>query len=331
MKRREFSKEEQNLIYDLYFIQKKGLQSIAILIGVSVSSLRTLFNTMGWKIRSVYEANSKNFSEEELDQIVDLYINKHLGTYTISKRFNTSEKAIQTALKHRGIILRNYVEAKQISRKYTIDDDFFKFQTHDMAYILGLIAADGSIALKENAISIQLRDYDSEILEKIKKVLKSSRPIDYYTDSKGISYAKLQFWSKTIKDDLAKYNIVPKKTFILMLPTFLAEEYWISYIRGYFDGDGCITQHDGTIAFSIEGASKPIIEWIRSVFANKYAITNNKIYIKKTLTDKLIYNNVYYGEKAKKIYDLLYVPNSLKLERKYIKFTELVCPRESTS
>ena len=331
MSRYEFSKEDIDKIYDLYFNQKKGLKTVGIYFNCSDSVIKRIFKEQGWKVRSVYESNSKNFSEKQLEKIIDLYINQKKGTYTISKIFNCSEKAIQTALKNKGIKLRTYTEAKQIGRKYTINDDFFKYQSHNMAYILGLIASDGCVGFQENSISIQLRDYDAEILEKIKIILNSSRPIDYYTDSKGISYAKLQFWSKSIKDDLKIYNIVPNKTFILMPPMFLAKEYWISYIRGYFDGDGCITQNNRVIAFSIEGASKPVIEWIRNVFANEYGIINNKIYTKTTNANNLIYNNVYYGEKCKKIYRILYQNSELRLERKYNKFTELICPRDSTS
>lgn len=43
---------------------------------------------------------------------------------------------------------------------------------------------------------------------------------------------------------MAKYNIVPQKTYIFEMPT-LKNEYYSSYFRGYFDGDGSIYFRNG--------------------------------------------------------------------------------------
>ena len=108
-------------------------------------------------------------------------------------------------------------------------------------------------------------------------------------------------------------------------------EYYISYIRGYFDGDGNISQCGRVVSFSIRSASKPVIEWIRDVFANQYGITNNKIYTSIMDSGKPVYTTTYYGAICKQIYSLLYNDNGIYLQRKYDKFTQLISPRDSTS
>ena len=157
---------------------------------------------------------------------------------------------------------------------YSLNDNFFKTQSPDMAYILGFIAADGNVAKKENAISIQLHEKDAEILEKIKELTGSSRPLDFYKTSQGRDSVKFQVWSAEWKRDLAVYNIVPNKSLILKPPTFLDEKYYKDYIRGYFDGDGSIwtrKDHLNQCYWDIVGASKEMIVWISILFSQLVA------------------------------------------------------------
>lgn len=333
MRRRIFTQEEKDIIYKAYFIEKRSLNYTAQLVGAGKATIYKLFEAEGWKTRSIQEANSLHFSEQEQQDIICKYTQDNIGAFSLAKKYGCSEKAITTVLKHAGVHIRNYTEAKQEGRKYKVNDDYFKIQNHNMAYILGLLAADGYVALDENKIAIQLRSYDAEVLFKIQKELRSERPVKIYTDSKNIEYAKLSFWSKAIKDDLSVYNIIPQKTFKLKPPLFLDKQYWISFIRGYFDGDGSVFLSGRNVpSFSIIGASKEMIVWIREVLVNMYGIHNNQLYTETSNNGTIIYKTVYYGDKCKQIYDILYVKNSLFLQRKYDKFTSLLNnPRDFSS
>lgn len=332
MNRREFSKEEKENIYDLYYNKKIGQEKIGKKYNCSRTCIRNLFIREGWKIRTVKEANTKYYLDEKLlNKIVDDYVNNKIGIFSLARKYHLSEDVLKRNLKNSGIKLRNYTEAKQEGRKYIINDDYFKIQSPNMAYILGLLAADGNILNKENRIQIALSSKDGEILEKINKELQNTRPIKYYTTSKNTEYAKLETYSKEIKQDLKIYNIIPQKTFNLKPPLFLNKEYWIDYIRGYFDGDGSVYKSNRTVCWNICGASKNMIEWIRDVLANKYGIINNKIYTETLSNGTIIYKTVYYGENVKKIFDILYTPNSLYMKRKKDKFSLLINPRDSNS
>lgn len=329
MRRFEFTQEEEELIYSMYYKNNIGQEAIAKKFGCSRTAIRNLFIRKGWKIRTVKEANTKYcLTEEVINNITNDYVINKIGVYSLSRKYHLSEDVIKRTLRNKGITLRNYTEAKQEGRKYSINDDYFKTQTHNMAYILGLLAADGNVSKKENQVSLSLINEDKELLEQINKELNNSRPIKEYTVStepQRKPMAKLQFWSKTIKDDLAIYSIVPQKTNKLKPPYFLKEEYWIDYIRGYFDGDGSVyTVGETSIGFSIVGVSKEMIEWIRKVLANKYNITNNGIYTEQNKNKQIIYKTVYYGTKLRQIYDIFYESNSLHMKRKKDKFLVLL-------
>ena len=204
-----------------------------------------------------------------------------------------------------------------------------------MAYILGFIAADGNVAKKENAISIQLHKKDAEILEKIKELTDSNRPLDFYKTSQGRDSVKFQVWSAEWKRDLAVYNIVPNKSLILKPPTFLNEKYYKDYIRGYFDGDGSIwtrKDHLNQCYWDIVGASKEIIVWIREVLANQFGIVNNKILTDHLDTGVIMYKITYVGKaKLQQIYDALYSDrNCLSLKRKREKIETILSNSHET-
>lgn len=202
-----------------------------------------------------------------------------------------------------------------------------------MAYILGLIASDGNIAKKENKITIQLSAEDKDILGKIKEITKSSRPLDNYITKNNRDTIKFSVYSSEWKKDLKVYGIVPAKTFILKPPNFLQKQYWIDYIRGYFDGDGTIYSTIGcNNRFEIVGASKDVIEQIRLFLSNNYNITCSLQ--ERTLSNGTKIFKITYSSKEDliKLYHLFYDNSKLYIKRKKEKFqTVLNIPRDSIS
>ncbi len=120
-----------------------------------------------------------------------------------------------------------------------IKQDFFKIWSPEMAYILGLFAADGNIIRnKRGAYFISLEICDREILEKISFVLQSTHSIGIRKgrENHSIRY-RLQIGSKKMAQDLYNLGFTSNKTFNMSLPN-VPEKYFSSFVRGYFDGDG---------------------------------------------------------------------------------------------
>jgi len=279
---------------------------------------------------------TKEIEEKIEKQIVYDYTILKKSNVKLQKKYNLSQYMINKVLDKYLIKKRNYIEAKQVARKYPCDDNFFKKQNEDMAYILGLIASDGSISKKENLIAIQLQHEDVEILNKISEITKNTRPLESYIRKEtGHEIDSFRVWSAEWKKDLSHYGIIPQKTFTLQPPEFLDPDYRIDYIRGYFDGDGSIykVKQQNRIFFEITGASKVMIDWIANELANHYHILLNKP-LKETLSNGTIIYKIKIGSKQEllKLYNLLYNNKNLYIKRKYIKFQTLLnIPRDSSS
>lgn len=269
-------------------------------------------------------------------QIIDNYQNKQMSLTKAGKPFGLSQYMVEKTLKKYGIKKRTYTEAKQLGRKYPCDDNFFKNQNENMAYILGFLAADGNVSKKENLIAIQLLASDKELLEQFRQITKNTRPLEYYT-RKETSHEIVSFrvWSKAWKDDLNHYGITPQKTFNLIPPTFLNSDYYIDYIRGFFDGDGSIYAVKNEIIVRVQFMCmcKNFIEWLRSILVNQYHILCNNLTTSYTQNNKIYYKFIIGDKKElQKLYHLFYDNKTLYLPRKKEKFELLLnIPRDSNS
>ena len=311
-----FNEEQLQTIKKLYTEQGYSQEKIAKIFNVSKNKIATTLKEL-----NISKQGGKIYiPEEHKDKVVENYIIKGMGLQASGREFGYSQRIVETILCQRGVKKRNYIEAKQKSRKYTVNDNYFKYQNENMAYILGFLAADGCVSKKENLISIQLQKQDEDFLNKIKIEVESDREIKNYITNTGRPTCKMEICSSEWKKDLFIYNIVPNKTFILQPPTHLDNQFYIDYIRGYFDGDGsiCVNLKEYKNSFEIVGASKNLMEWIRNVFANQYAITNNGLEICHTKNGTIMYKfAIRNKEKIKKIRDIFYKnPNCLCLERK---------------
>jgi hypothetical protein len=123
------------------------------------------------------------------------------------------------------------------NRKYKINHDFFKTWSHDMAYVLGFWWADGWICTNGYRCNFGIAQHKSReaILKKILRKMKSNYPI---FESK---YKICQFLirSKSIVKDIISLGGMPRKSLTIGFPD-VPKPYLPDFIRGHFDGDGCI-------------------------------------------------------------------------------------------
>ena len=221
--------------------------------------------------------------------------------------------------------------------KYTYNKDYFKvIDSADKAYWLGFLYADGCICekykdgiLKNMALEITLCSVDKHHLEKLSECLDSNLEIHVKNarcNGKDYSSCRLLVSCTSMCKDLIKLGCVPRKTYDLKFPSYdiVPYEYMRDFIRGYFDGDGCI--HVGTmsgkkhIELSITGM-KDMLESI-SLFLIKEKVLRVLPKIYKDKRSQV--NNMYlYGTDAvKDILDYLYLDSHMSLDRKYSQYTD---------
>lgn len=125
--------------------------------------------------------------------------------------------------------------------KYSIDPFFFKNWNHRMAYVLGFIYADGGMFISSRGKYVVITNTDKSTILIIKKWLKSHHKIrkekSEFKNRKN-RYI-LRIGNKEIYDSLIQIGLFPNKSLTIKIPE-IPEEYFRDFLRGYFDGDGCV-------------------------------------------------------------------------------------------
>lgn len=123
----------------------------------------------------------------------------------------------------------------QNARKYNINKDYFKTWSHNMAYIFGFWCADGCI-YNGRIFDITIHKKDKYILKKIAEELEYEGNLYDSVDRQAV---RINFSCKEIYDDIVNLGGCERKSNVLKFPD-VPTEYLPDFIRGYFDGDGCI-------------------------------------------------------------------------------------------
>lgn len=149
--------------------------------------------------------------------------------------------------------------------KYLVNEKFFDSWNPDMAYILGYFYADGSLedASYLRGKYIRVTSIDRSTIENIKLKLGSQHTIveyDGYKDRKP-RYL-LRIGSTILYNSLIKLGLHPNKSLTVTVPK-IPKKYIKHFIRGYFDGDGCVYFEHG------KGKNKKtIIRGLRTIFTS---------------------------------------------------------------
>ena len=138
------------------------------------------------------------------------------------------------------------------SNRKGINEKYFKHWSSNMAYILGFIYADGALidaATSTRTQYLAITNTDIDILKDIRTSLACQNPIHsrkagYRTFKNGSYYCKeifiLRIGNREVFRDLLEIGLVPKKSLRIFIPKKLPDEYFRHFLRGYFDGDGCV-------------------------------------------------------------------------------------------
>lgn len=239
---------------------------------------------------------------------------------------------IVNLLKYRKIQIRSYSEN---SARYTINRDYFKFWTHEMAYILGFIATDGNI--HKNTLKIGLKIEDKYLLEDIAKELSSDasvkeRVIHLKRTAKDYLSCELDIYCKEICQDLRNLGIKENKTLKLGRFDFVPQEFEKDFILGVIDGDGSIGRIGGErcnnsiqIRIRLVSASYDFIEYIRDTMY-KHGMKNVNI-TSFPRSKHILYEIGYSTKNSITFYQNFYNGSSIYLKRKYNKLKELIQQR----
>lgn len=188
--------------------------------------------------------NSNPWTDEEIQFVKDNY--ETMTQREIAEKINRTESAVNIKASKLGL-----KKGYQFNRRY-----FQNIDSADKAYWLGFIWADGCItkvdATNSGELSIELQVTDIMHLKKFNKCLDGNLQVKTRIRSncfKG-QYADREYETAFIRvhsidmvNDLEALGCSSAKSSIIGMPK-ISDEFMWDFIRGYFDGDGCVRYAD---------------------------------------------------------------------------------------
>ncbi len=183
---------------------------------------------------------SKKWTNDEINFLKENY--KTMTYKELADNLNRSKSAVDLKINRLGLK----------KDKYTYNHNYFEnINTPEKAYWLGFIYADGGVYInsKTNSceLSIKLQASDHGHLRKFNRALNGNVDVSFHTrqcnlNGKMYDTCQIRFYSEKIVRDLMRYGVIPNKTMTIRFPA-IKEELYSDFIRGYFDGDGCICEN----------------------------------------------------------------------------------------
>lgn len=216
-------------------------------------------------------------------------------------------------------------------------DYFQQIDTEAKAYILGFLAADGTITYdteKGNyTIKIVVNSIDRHILEDMKKEFNTKAEIK--TDDSETSLpqggtcnsevSSLLLCSKELTEDVMKYGVVPRKSLILdvkyeLIPDDLKRHFW----RGLYDGDGSFSIYGKKQILELElTTSKIMAESTKKEILKLFPDFKIGIYPAKGCNENTVRMYLTTQSQAFKFIEYMYKDSTIHLDRKYNNYLKI--------
>ena len=219
-----------------------------------------------------------------------------------------------------------------INRKHTVDETYFSdIDTEQKAYWLGLLWADGHISKTAprcsgpNRLRITQKEQETALLEKFLEDLSSNYELKSNISQYGTISSQLDINSRPLCQSLERLGFAKKdqRCHIPKIPANLNRHF----VRGYFDGDGCLSVYDQKRSnsvthrqeWSLTGDPKFIAE-IKSLLETEADVTSTVSIKRYARTDKAV--TLRYGKISdiEKLYSYLYDEATRYMESKHEKF-----------
>jgi hypothetical protein len=242
--------------------------------GFSTKRISTTLKVDYNQIKSFISENNlsivnRDFSIEEIPRIVKLY-KEGVSAKNLAIIYSIDRRRIFKYLKQdSSVSIRTSAEGK---RNHHFNEKIFDtINTKEKAYWLGFLMADGCNQKSVNYVYITLKGNDKPHLEKFAKFVGMSidrvlLKIGEY-NNKPYPAATIRLYSKHLCLQLEKLGCMPNKSLSVKFPEYLDENLYSHFIRGLFDGDGCLT-------YSMDGNYKQYGWGLTSTYEMLFPIKN---------------------------------------------------------
>jgi hypothetical protein len=251
----------------------------------------------------------------------ELFTKYETGKYTgadLAEYYNISSVAVNALLRRHGYIAKSQSE---LQRKYDIDETFFDvIDTEEKAYFLGILYADGTHITERNAVTLSLNEDDKNLLQRLNNLLQPLKPLQYVNIKNGKNQYRLTIQNKKISKRMLELGLVKAKTHKIIFPEWIDKTLIRHFVRGYFDGDGCVSNR----AFSMVG-TESFLNSVQIILIDELGLSKTKFDKRHKNRKDNITSIRYCGKNnLKKIMDWFYADANIYLNRKLEKFKTYV-------
>lgn len=254
-----WSEEEDQILRDNF----PDRELISELTGRTLSAVKNRCIKLGLTMYSVW-------SKEEDQYIIENYPTEDIEY--MSQHLDRSFGSIRARSNYLNVSRKGYKKG----RKHTFDDNLFSFpylRNKDEASLLGNIYADGNVSRSSLKFNVAQKDYP--YLQQIKNFTKATNDIIDLGKRKGVT---LSIHSVDLLNQLQFFGIFRNKVFQLKYPSQeILNGFEIDFIRGYFEGDGCITYTKNGGCRTTFVGTEDVVWNIREFFVNNLNLNPVKI------------------------------------------------------
>lgn len=229
------------------------------------NEFKVSYNAFSHKTKSKRKCNEcskkikheRVYPKERIELIIHLYTKENKKMSEISKIVGAKVEYISKILKKYNIDIKqtsDYYTPQQLAttKKYIFNEDFFENINSELkAYWLGFLYADGNVYIpnykqnksKGGRIEIALKANDDYHLYNFISDINGNMELKYRDIKLNDNiYKSCRLYLGSIKmvTDLIKHGCIPNKSLLLKFPKHLDNNLYPHFIRGYFDGDGCV-------------------------------------------------------------------------------------------
>jgi intein/homing endonuclease len=249
----------------------------------------------------------------EKNNIVELY-KDGISISKLMKIVKSSDRNISKYLKSKGLTVKNTGSLGMNKSGLKFEESIFnKIDNEEKAYWLGFIFADGYISSSDFIFELSLSEKDKSHLDKFNSFMRfKGSNIRTCLQHKKFNICKWNIRNKFLWNSLNSLGCIPRKSLILKFPKieiFDNPDLIRHFIRGYFDGDGCVNFNHKII--SILGTE----DMLSNIKEKSCIKTNSKLYYKYPNSKTRILQIS--CKKAFEFLNFIYKDSSIFLERKY--------------
>lgn len=229
----------------------------------------------------------------------------------IRKKYQIGDLTINT------ILCKNNIANRGPIRKHQFNENIFDTIDHsEKAYWLGYLMADGGIYRR----TLQFSLIDKEMIYAFRKFMGNENIKIVFVNGSW----RIDFNSIKLLNSIKKYGLIKKKSYRIKVSN-IPKNMLSHFIRGYFDGDGCIhikpVKTQGILTFT--SCSTKMLQQMCNILKEKNILRKNKKYVFKNKSQNWAIFTCGQRKEILNFGKFIYCESTIHLERKYNQFLVL--------